>query len=277
VSPASIFLLPLSLALLLAGGCSRPLQGDVSRLAASAGVREQVVEGRGFRHRLFANQQADAQAGTGPLLVYLEGDGTPWTHGGRREAVDPTPQQPLAFHLFQRTALPAWYITRPCYSGLRDADCRPSLWTSGRYSATVVDSLAAALDQQLQQHGRRQIILVGYSGGGALATLLAARLPDSVGVVTLAANLDLGAWTALHGYLPLDQSLDPASQPPLHGKVHVLLAGGRDTQVPLSSVAGYLDRHPETVVISYPRFDHRCCWAAEWETILPAALQHLVY
>jgi hypothetical protein len=110
-----------------------------------------------------------------------------------------------------------------------------------------------------------------------LATLLAARLPDSIGVLSIAANLDIAAWTGLHGYLPLHESLDPASQPPLRGKAHVLLTGGRDAQVPLASVAGYLNRHPETVVIAYPRHDHRCCWVEDWESILPAALRQMAY
>lgn len=275
MSPA--FHLALLSALALApGGCTTPHAGNVSTLAASAGIHEQLVDGTQFRHRLFANTAARSSPAQGPLLVFLEGDGSPWTHGGRRVASDPSPRQPLAFHLFAGTQLPAWYITRPCYSGLGSEACRPELWTSGRYSEEVVRSLATALHARLRHDGHQRVVLVGYSGGGVLATLLAPRLAEAIGVVTVAANLDVGAWSRLHGYLPLDQSLDPAQQPGLPDLPQVLLTGARDTNVPLASVAAYLERNPRTTVITHPRFDHRCCWVEQWSAILPEALRHIV-
>src|SRR5690606_13173615 len=110
------------------------------------------------------------------------------------------------------------------------------------------------------------------SGGGTLATLLAAHLP-AIAVVSIAANLDVAAWTRLHGYLPLDGSLDPARQPPLQGVAQVILTGGRDTQVPASSVAEYLRRNPQAAVRAHAGFDHRCCWVEQWQQILPLALR----
>ena len=39
-----------------------------------------------------------------------------------------------------------------------------------------------------------EIVWFGYSGGGALAVLLALRFPQSVAVITVAANLDIDGW-----------------------------------------------------------------------------------
>jgi pimeloyl-ACP methyl ester carboxylesterase len=57
------------------------------------------------------------------------------------------------------------------------------------------------------------VLLIGHSGG-ALAILLAARVPQVVAVVTIAGNLDTDVWTKLHGYLRLQGSLNPIAAPP---------------------------------------------------------------
>ena len=49
----------------------------------------------------------------------------------------------------------------------------------------------------------REVTFVGYSGGGVLAVLIAERLDNVAGVITVGANLDTDAWTEHHGYLPL--------------------------------------------------------------------------
>ena len=63
--------------------------------------------------------------------------------------------------------------------------------------------------------------------------LSASRVPQSVAVITVAANLDIDAWTDLHGDLRLVGSLNPARQPPLPDRVvQIHYAGGRDRLVP---------------------------------------------
>jgi pimeloyl-ACP methyl ester carboxylesterase len=261
--------------LLLASGCVSPVATQLPRLARGAGATEQLVAGDGFHHRLFRNGPAVAAA-TGPLLIFLEGDGRPWANGGRTPAADPTGREPLAFQLFAATPLPAWYITRPCYEGLHDPRCEPSLWTGGRYSQAVVDSLAAALRTELASGPPRQLVLIGHSGGGVLATLLASRLQQVRGVITIAANLDVAAWARLHGYLPLADSLDPARQAAVTDSRQIALIGGRDRNVPPAVIEGYLLAHPETVAVRYADFDHVCCWRRDWGAILSSAMERLL-
>ena len=193
------------------------------------------------------------------LHVYLEGDGTPWLSA--RPAPDPTPRTAVALGLMALDRNPSILLGRPCYHGLRPPRCKPALWTSGRYSRTVVDAMASALSRV----EARELVLIGHSGGGSLAMLLAPRDPRVVAVVTLGANLDLEAWTAHHGDEPLLGSLDPAEQAPLAPEIlQIHLAGARDTTVPPAvtrAVAG-----PRLRILGGA--DHTCCWADAWPPVL---------
>jgi pimeloyl-ACP methyl ester carboxylesterase len=162
---------------------------------------------------------------------------------------------------------PAIYVGRPCYHGLSAAPCSPALWTSGRYSEPVVASMAAAVRRVAVERSVERIVLIGYSGGGVLAVLLAARIPQTVGIVTIAANLDIDAWTDALGTPPLTDSLNPARQPaPSVCQRHY--AGGRDQAVPAAITRRGAASGAEVIVID--DYDHRCCWVTLWPSVLAA-------
>lgn len=71
--------------------------------------------------------------------------------------------------------------------------------------------MGRALDVLKASTGAARLVLVEYSGGGAVAVLLAARRNDVAGLVTVAANIDLGYWTRRNQLAPLIGSLDPAT------------------------------------------------------------------
>jgi hypothetical protein len=263
VSPAHRRLPALALALLLFGCASPPPEPDA--LAATGGLTAGWVDGQAFRHRTYRNAAADDARL--PLHVYLEGDGLPFRTPTRISA-DPTPRNPLALRLMLRDPAPAVYVSRPCYHGEAAAPgCSPRLWTTGRYGEPVVASMAAALRRLAGPE--RPLVLIGYSGGGVLAMLLAARLDNVERVVTVAANLDLARWTTLHGHTPLSASLDPASAPPLPAHIAQLhLAGGDDRQVPPWISAPVAARQPGAEHRVLRGFDHRCCWEGAWPALM---------
>ena len=160
------------------------------------------------------------------------------------------------------------YLGRPCYHGLaREPGCASALWTSARYSETVLASMAAALRRIVASEGIADIVWFGYSGGGSLAVLLAPRFSESRAVITVAANLDIDAWTDGHRDARLGESVNPARQPPLPDRlVQLHYAGGRDRVVPLDVVVRGVTGGARLVVI--PHYDHVCCWETGWPAIL---------
>ena len=246
--------------LVVAGGC-RSASERFLGLAAGRSLRAEVVTGAGFRHLVLSPERP-----AGPTLhVYLDGDGVPWRGG--YPAVDPTPRDPLVLDLIALDPSPAIYLGRPCYHGLGgEPACSPALWTSARYSAAVVESMATAALRVLEARGAARIVWLGYSGGGALAVLLAARVPETVAVITVAANLDVDAWADWQRSSRLVGSLNPARQPPLPSRVFQRhYAGARDATVPVE-VARRGATAGELLVV--PDYDHRCCWTELWPKVL---------
>lgn len=258
------------LALVLAA-CASPARHAQS-VALRAGLTPLVLQGGAFELRAFAVSRPPRDL----LSVFIDGDGSPWVDGGRRISPDPTPRVPLALALAAETPGSVLYLGRPCYFALQPHPaCSPALWTSQRYSSTVVASLADAASRYATAHGFRRVLLIGYSGGGTLVALMAGDMPDVVGVVTIAGNLDPGAWARLHGYLPLIGSLDPASRRQIPGLAQWHLIGGRDTNVPFSVVERYLAQVPSARIRRYPSFDHVCCWVRAWPKAIGAILAGL--
>jgi len=213
-----------------------------------------------------------------PLLVVIEGDGRAW-RSRRRPARDPTPGQAIGLQLaLASDAANTLYIARPCQflepSALRE--CQQRYWTSARYAAEVVAAVNAVIDQTLRaKGGRARALLLGYSGGGAIAALAAAQRDDVIWLATVAANLDTGAWIRHHGVSPLSGSLNPVQFAAALARVpQVHLAGGRDQRVPAASIRGYLAALGGTAASLHvaPGFAHECCWVRAWPRPLCGAL-----
>jgi hypothetical protein len=252
------------ISVLFLGACAAP--GDRIRdLAHRRGFTTYELEGEGFVHRAYASTPThDA----GPLWIFIEGDGRPWINGGREPATDPTTRNPVALHLATRTQARVLYLGRPCYDGhAQDAGCEPRHWTAARYSHQIVSSLHAAVRRHCAVQSCTDVVLVGYSGGGALAVLLARELQSVRGVITIAANLDIDAWTQHHGYLPLRASINPADATHSHPWREIHLIGVHDEIVPHAVIQKYLKKHPQAQVWEYESFDHVCCWIEEWPAI----------
>lgn len=203
-----------------------------------------------------------------PVVIFLEGDGRPWVHGNK-VAVNPTARNPLALRLAAVTPAEAVYLSRPCYDGhVTDVHCRAEIWTSARYGETVVAALSLAVKSIAASRPARPVWLVGYSGGGTLAVLVAARVPMVVRVITIAANLDVDAWVKYHGYSPLDSSLDSAREPSLSPSVRQLhLYGTADRIIPVNSAERFAATQPAARAIAFDGFEHACCWLENWGAI----------
>jgi len=223
------------------------------------------------QHLTMAKGLAHESLSDSALHIYLEGDGSPWRH---RVIVmpDPTPRRPLMLELMTKDANPSVYVGRPCYNGTsRDPGCDSRLWTSGRYSEQVVNSMAAAINVLVKRWNPSEIRLFGHSGGGALSYLLAEQLPLVTQIVTVAGNLDTDAWTDHHGYTPLYSSLNPAKQAPLREDVTQWhLVGGKDQVIPPQLVRPFISAQKNATGIYFNNYNHGCCWGTLWPLVLKA-------
>lgn len=246
-------------------GCAEPAR-RLDMRAAELGCRRVVLRGDGFSHVAYFKDGRKNNGGA--LHVYLEGDGTPWLRRGV-PASDPTSRNAVMFDLMMLDPAPSVYLGRPCYQGMHDDTCTPELWTERRYSVAVVKSMSAVLDRLSEDYPR--LVLLGYSGGGTLAMLLAERQPKTEAVVTVAANLDTARWAALHKQQPLSGSLNPAGRPPLEPHIRQMhFAGGRDDNVPPELVRDAIAQQQGASFKVFPEQDHGCCWRAVWPDVLGA-------
>jgi pimeloyl-ACP methyl ester carboxylesterase len=243
----------------LLAACASPAK-RIDATAAHAGLSRALVQGTSFRHVVYT-RATDSNDST--WTIFLESDGLPWVNG-RVPASDPTSRDPLALQLMMLSRGPAMYVSRPCYHELMDAGCSWQTWTLGRYSQAVVDSMVRAIETQLHDANATRVRLVGYSGGGALAVLIAERLPNVAAVVTIGANLDVDAWTRHHGYLPLEGSLNPARSTLPHPWRETHLHGVDDTVVPIATTRAYFERYPTARQVTFEKYDHVCCWVRDW-------------
>lgn len=240
-------------------GCTTP----ASRFVDDAGKRNFIIENHqtnGLKHVVIKHRMVkDGQA----LHVYFDGDGTP-VLSRRRIASDPSSRSRLVLELMGRDAAASILVGRPCYY-LRQNDCDPVMWTDNRYSEAVVATLAATVREQIKLLPNSPVTLIGYSGGGTLAMLVAPRLPRVERIVTIAANLNVTAWANHHGYSVLNGSLDPAEAAVLADDVEQLhLFGADDQNVPFELMRGVAERGRKSTVLVIPDYDHSCCWLELW-------------
>nr|WP_288375509.1 alpha/beta hydrolase [uncultured Pseudomonas sp.] len=202
------------------------------------------------------------------LRLYLEGDGHAWVTPSQ-PSLDPTPRQTLVVDLAMQDPTPSLYIARPCQF-VQASGCTPTLWAGRRFSPEVLDSLGQALDQLRARYGNQGFELVGYSGGGALALLLAGRREDVWQVQTLAGNLSPAEWVRMRELTPLEGSLEPLQYRERLARIpqrHLL--GAEDRQVP-AGVAAFYARQLGVArcleLVSLPGVTHEQGWQQAWSS-----------
>lgn len=252
------------------GACASTPNPEVRRALATALASKQHWQSLALQTEVFRVQAYVSPTFNSEVLtVYLEGDGFAW-RTLRQPSADPTPLDPLALRL--ALAQPdgnAAYLGRPCqYLDAQQAPCATRYWGEARFAENVVRSLDQAVGQLKFRAGAQRVVLVGYSGGGALALLLAARREDVTRVVTVAGNLDHAAWTQHHRVSPLLGSLNPATLRSRLADVEQRhLVGEQDRIIPPQLIEAFVAGYPagnRAQVRVLSGYDHRCCWAQNW-------------
>ncbi|MBV1882371.1 MAG: hypothetical protein KUG82_12100 [Pseudomonadales bacterium] len=251
------------------------------RLAKKHNLQSQIIHINGFQLQTFANQayiQNRTQPSTEELHIYIEGDGHAWT-SLHVPSKDPTPKVPIMLDLMTLDTVPSIYVGRPCYYSLKNDhqkndSCNVLLWTFARYGEEVLRTLTQAYTQLGEQY--QSLALIGHSGGGTLAMLIAPRLSKTQTVITLAGNLDTDSWTQHHQYSPLHLSLNPAKQPRLPQHIQQIHYSGDADKNVLPVFIKKVANREKAQYKTLDGYDHSCCWEQVWPAILDSIMPNTV-
>ena len=205
---ASKIILPLLFCL---SGCAtttslsgRDIQAD--NTALKSGFRKNLIQSHNFTLLSYVRIKKEGE----PLVVYIEGDGVAWLSRSH-PSLDPTPKDTLVLRLASLDPSPnVAYLARPGqYASLGASICEAKYWTGKRFSEEVIEDMDNAVNNLKEIAHAPSISLVGYSGGGAVAVLIAARRTDVISLRTIAGNLDSEAVSKFNKVSILKDSLNP--------------------------------------------------------------------
>lgn len=267
-----IFRIALFCPVILLVGCATSGKEKAAAIAASAGLKEQIISTSLFRYQSF-QRIADPAL---PINVYIEGDGRAWV-SRTQPASDPTPSEPVALYLAVRDpAKNVVWLARPCqYLGVgENPRCQQTYWTDKRFAPEIIDSLSQALDAILQHSGGKELSLTGYSGGGAIAALLAEKRQDVISLRTVAGYLDIAWVNQQHRVSPMPDSLDPIATAANTVNIPQIHFSGESDAIISPEVAQRFIRRAGgrcAKAITIPAMTHRGPWETQWPALLTIA------
>lgn len=251
-----------------AGTAPEQRRAQAAKLAIDAGWQRITLDAGMFALAAFLPQDLYQ---TKTLTIYIEGDGLAWVSSST-PSFDPTPNNPLALKLALSDHIDtAVYLARPCQyvEGDDRRGCEQKYWTSHRFAPEVIEASNIAVSQLKKRYAADKLRIIGYSGGGAVAALIAARRADVKQLITIAGNLDHAVWTKQHRLSPLYGSLNPADAwQQLQDVPQQHYVGELDTNINASVAQAFVSRFTadkQPIITMMPGFDHHCCWESLWQ------------
>lgn len=207
-----------------------------------------------------------------PYVFYIEGDGYAFESYGVSD--NPTPLHPKIIKLAAIDGRPnVVYIARPCqYTpvNLNPICSNTVYWTDKRMSKEVVDSVNDAIN--IINNGL-PFSIIGFSGGGGVAVLIAAYNKHVRDIITVAGNVDTMAFHEAHiSKQPiLKGSLNPINYADKLGSIPQLhLSGSKDAIVPPIIAQKYVKASNSKCVVQkvFPDVEHWKGWEQIWPEVL---------
>jgi hypothetical protein len=238
-------------------------------IAGKAGFTKEYLKAGDFT--LMTYQKFNRRSDT--ISIYIEGDGRAW-ETKYRLSDDPTPSNPVALRL--AAVDPAdniAYMARPGQYSLSGVPpCDPKYWSGFRFAPEVINSFNRAIDILKEKSVTKHIELIGYSGGGAIAILVATQRSDVTALRTVAGNLNTNAFCAYHHVSQFDGSMDPidvaqkvAHVPQRH------FVGSVDKVVPFAIAESFVkmegDKNYERITV-VDSISHNDGWYKRWHDLL---------
>jgi hypothetical protein len=244
---------------------------SVSSFALQNNLNEAIILNTYFKLFSLLSPLAEAKTCENRTLnIYIEGDGLAYIS---KNQISPNPT-PINLTLLNLLSIDdsdcKVYLARPCQY-ITSSNCDKSYWTNKRFSKEVIESFDEALDSLKTKFNNQNFNLIGYSGGGAVATLLASKRDDIKNLITIAGNLDIQKWVSLHKISKLDGSLNPADfSSNLENTKQYHIIGNDDKIIPKEIFLSYFSKFGNTNNISYiyTNSNHSCCFENAFRDVL---------
>lgn len=256
------------LAVLLCSCTTLDTHDHAQQMAQAAGMQKSAITTDGFVLIAYSRLTDASQ----PVNVYIEGDGLAWLSRHQLSA-DPTPRRAIGLTL--ATLDPASnviYLARPCqFNDFDRTPCASSYWSDKRFSEEVISAMSHAMDTFAPRLHGQSIHLIGYSGGAAVAALIAARRHDIASLRTVAGNLDHVALNAHHQVSPMPGSLNAIDVAPKLARLPQLhFIGGKDQVIPELIAQRFLTAVGNNCaqVITQADASHTEGWVEHWPDLL---------
>jgi pimeloyl-ACP methyl ester carboxylesterase len=257
---------------LLLFACADLGSTKIDDVAQTAGLTRAQVSTDIFLLTTFSKIQNPAQ----PIDVYIEGDGLAWITETMPSS-NPTPRKALGLRLAAQDSAPnILYVARPCqYTPLEeDKNCTEAYWTDRRFSEEVIRSVNQAIDRSIRPYPHPRLNIIGYSGGGAVAILVAARRDDVATLRTVAGNLDHDEVNRLNGVSPLHGSLNAIAQARKVENIPQLHFSGSDDDVVPPIIAAHFIAAMDSARCARAEIvenaTHEDGWEEKWRDLLRA-------
>jgi hypothetical protein len=257
----------LLMTILLAGlqGCASGYHSDSDSLANTASMKRADITA-GLFQLITYSRIRNVNA---PVTIYVEGDVRGWVPLAD-PGLDATPDEELGLKLASTDpATNVVFIAQPCQFGINDPACADPAWSNGLLAERIITGINRAIDHIVVVFPHPHINLVGYSGGGAVATVLAARRHDVVSLRTIAGNLDPDASNRYHAADPQDDFIAPmevASRLALLPQEHFV--GDKDYFVPPFLTENFIKAIGPSRCVHVTHIEnatHKTGWESFWE------------
>lgn len=220
-----------------------------------------------------------------PINVYIEGDGLAWFSRYELSA-DPTPRDAIGLALAaQDAASNVLYLARPCqFNDFKTTPCDSAYWSNQRFSQKIISAMNEELQSftstNISTNTAQKIHLIGYSGGAAIAALLAAQRNDVLSLRTVAGNLDHAYVNQFHHVNLIPESLNAIDVANKISNISQLHFVGKSDKVIPEEVAKRFIQQQETTqqeaahcaAIVEVDAEHQKGWVTKWQTLLQQAL-----
>lgn len=241
------------------GSDARP---KTTALAASKGFREHIIPTSRFDFYALERISSPVKS----VRIFIEGDGNAWLTRSQ-PSPDPTPLKPTMLDIaLEDSSANVIYLARPCQY-VSGKHCNTGVWTGAQFAEQQI----AAINDAINIYKGRPIELVGYSGGGAVAMLIAARRTDIASIRTIAGNINTSYFTTFHKVTPLSGSLNPWDQRLSNFRIpQIHFSGAQDKIVPPSLAEDYQSSLPAencSRVMTVPGAEHASGWKEQWHTL----------